>query len=469
MKRVSVIILCALIIISQNTQAQQKEKAASSKEAKDKDDPITVLPALVRGPYLQRATANSMLIRWRTDALSRSRVYFGTDTGRSLTGSVTDSTLVTEHKILLTDLRPYTKYFYSIGDVKNKLQGDGENYFYTLPLMGDSAVYRIAAFGDCGNNSINQREVRDQLLRYLGGNYLNAWLLIGDNTYPDGTDAEFQANFFNIYKETLLKHYPLFPSPGNHDYHDIEFSAAAAQKSHEVAYYQVFSMPESGEAGGIPSHTGEYYSFNIGNIHFLSLDSYGKADGKRMSDTTGPQMEWIKKDLEAARSSEWIIAYWHHPPYTMGSHNSDTEMELVDIREQFLPVLERYGVDIVLGGHSHNYERSRLMHGYYRNDSSFEASRFNLSQSSGKTEGPAPNGPYIKKNPHDPGTVYVVTGSSGKLGGMQKTFPHRAMYYSDATHGGVSYMEVHDKVLVFKWICSDGLIRDQFTMEKKHL
>ena len=65
------------------------------------------------------------------------------------------------------------------------------------------------------------------------------------------------------------------------------------------------------------------------------------------------------------------------------------------------------------------------------------------------------------------GTVYVVSGSAGKLGGMQKEFPHRAMYFSDATHGGVSYIEVTGERLSFKWICADGVIRDQFTIIKK--
>jgi hypothetical protein len=446
--------------------AQNLISKTAAKEKKDKDDPITVLPLLVRGPYLQQATPKSILIRWRTDALSRSRVNFGT-TWNSLNLQVTDSALVTEHKILLTGLQSATRFYYTIGDVKNKLQGDTGNYFYSLPRAGDTDTYRIAAFGDCGNNSINQRNVRDQLLRYLGKKYLNAWILLGDNTYPDGTDAEFQANFFNIYKDNLLKHYPLFPSPGNHDYHDIEFSAAVAQQTHEIAYYQNFSMPDSNENMGAPSYTAEYYSFDIGNIHFLSLDSYGKADGKRLSDTSGPQATWIKRDLENAAGAEWIIAYWHHPPYTMGSHNSDTEKELSDIRENFIPLLERYGVDIVLGGHSHDYERSRLMYGYYGNDSAFDAARFNMSQGSGKPEKDG-SGAYVKKTLREKGTVYVVSGSAGKLGGMQKTFPHKAMCFSDAKHGGVSYIEVTGSRLSFKWICADGVIRDQFTMIKQN-
>jgi hypothetical protein len=151
----------------------------------------------------------------------------------------------------------------------------------------------------------------------------------------------------------------------------------------------------------------------------------------------------------------------------MGSHNGDTEKELVDIRQNFIPLLERYGVDIVLGGHSHDYERTRLMYGYYGNDSSFDASRFNVSQSSGKTDGIGDSGAYVKKSLREKGTVYVVSGSAGKLGGMQKTFPHKAMYFADAIHGGVSYIEVTGSTLSFKWICADGVIRDQFTMVKK--
>ena len=464
MKSVALFFLFSLLVTTGS--AQNETTKTSGKETKDKDDPMMVWPALVRGPYLQKATSQSIMIRWRTDALCRSRVYFGTSADK-LDRQVTDSALVTEHKVLIRNLQSDTRYFYSIGDIKFKLQGDTGNYFYSLPSPGDTGTYRIAALGDCGNNSINQRNVRDQLLHYLGKKYLNAWLLLGDNTYPDGTDAEFQANFFNIYKDNLLKHYPLFPSPGNHDYHDIEFSAAVAQQTHEIAYYQNFSMPDSGEAGGVPSGTQAYYSFDIGNIHFLSLDSYGKEDGKRMSDTTGPQAVWIKQDLEATRA-EWVIAYWHHPPFTMGSHNGDTEKELVDIRENLIPLLERYGVDLVLGGHSHDYERTHLMYGYYGMDSAFDAARYNISQGSGKTEGADASGAYIKNTLRAKGTVYVVSGSAGKLGGMQKTFPHRAMYFADATHGGVSYIEVTGARLSFKWICADGVIRDEFTMIKKN-
>jgi len=450
----------ALFAIVWSITGSAQDKSVKKDMGNDGEDPAAVSPTLIRGPYLQQASGNSILIRWRTDALSRSRVRFGT-VASPLDQVADDSALVTEHKVLLRALQPMTRYYYAVGSIRETLQGDSANYFYTLPAVSaDQKTLRIAAFGDCGNNSINQRQVRDHLLDYLGEQHLHAWLLLGDNTYPDGTDAEFQTNFFNIYKDKLLKQVPLFPCPGNHDYHDVDYSAAVAQQTHTIAYYQNFSTPEDGQSGGVPSHTGSYYSYDIGNIHFLSLDSYGKEDNTRLSDTSGPQARWVKADLQKAASAEWIVAYWHHPPYTMGSHSSDKEKELVDIREQFLPLLEQYGVDLVLCGHSHDYERSNLMNGFYGPEMYFDSSHY--------THGRISAAPTVfrKKSLREKGTVYVVSGSAGKLGGTQPSFPHAAMAFSDADHGGVSLIEVTGHRLEFKWVCADGLIRDRFSIIK---
>jgi 3',5'-cyclic AMP phosphodiesterase CpdA len=370
---------------------------------------------------------------------------------------------VTEHKVKLTGLEPRTRYYYSIGSRQDTLQNGPDNYFVTLPLPGAESLYRIAAVGDCGNNSINQRSVRDQLTRYLGNNYLDAWILLGDNSYTYGRDAEFQSNFFNIYKDTLLKKYPLFPAPGNHDYNDDK----TAQDTHDIAYYQIFSMPVNGEAGGLASHNPAFYSFDLGNIHFLSLDSYGREDSQKMYDTAGAQVQWIKKDLEANKNKGWVIAYWHHPPYTMGSHNSDKEQDLVQIRQNFIQILERYGVDLVLCGHSHDYERSKLMQGHFGLEASFNPAMNLVSSSSGLYDGSPNSCPYLKDSADGyRGTVYVVSGSAGQLGGKQTSFPHEALPYSDATHGGAGMLEIEGNRLDWKWVCADGVIRDHFTMIK---
>jgi hypothetical protein len=451
------LLFSAALLLTQPALSQGKKEPGAATE------PVR----LIRGPYLQVASSKGIQIRWRTDVSSRSKVRYGTTPG-NLDQSAEDIKLVTEHKINLSGLKPFTKYYYSIGGLKDTLQGDENNSFTTLPEPGKTGHYRIAALGDCGDNSINQRHVKEQLLKYLGPNELNAWILLGDNAYQDGTDSEFQSKFFNIYKNDLLKKYPVFPAPGNHDYHDTDLSAKHAQETHETAYYQNFSMPTAGESGGVPSHTQAFYSFDIGNIHFLSLDSYGKEENAyRLYDTIGPQVQWIKKDLAANKNKGWVIAFWHHPPYTMGSHNSDKEDELVKIRENFIRIIEHAGVDVVLNGHSHGYERSRLMMGHYGMENTFDAKKHNLSSSSGRNDGSKDAKPYTKTVKKDKGTVYVLSGSAGKLGGKQASYPHDAMYFSDADHGGSCVIDVQDNKLELKWICADGVIRDQFTMMKE--
>lgn len=432
-----------------------------------KNHVIPAGPSLLRGPYLNSGTPTSMVVRWRTDIATNSQVKIGTSVN-NLTQIISDAAVVTDHIVKVTGLAPYTKYYYSVGSSTLMLQGDAANFFHTLPVEGTSdTLLRIGVIGDCGNNSTNQRSVRDQLSTYLGTNYMNGWILLGDNAYSSGLDAEYQAEFFNIYKDQFLKENPLYPAPGNHDYGNSTSSPTVT--NHALApYYQNFSMPDSGEAGGLASNNPAFYSYNIGNVHFLSLDSYGKeADATLMYDTTGAQVQWIKQDLANNTNKGWVVAYWHHPPYTMGSHNSDSEGDLVAIRQKFIKILERYGVDLILCGHSHDYERSKLMKGHYGNEASFDPAIHNLSASSALYDGTTNSCPYIKDSVTNyQGTVYVVSGSAGQLGGSQAGYPHNALPYSDATHGGSMILEVKGNRLDAKWICADGVIRDHFTMMK---
>src|SRR6478752_9241118 len=120
----------------------------------------------------------------------------------------------------------------------------------------------------------------------------------------------------------------------------------------------------------------------------------------------------------------------------MGSHNSDKEGDLTKIREDFIGILERYGVDLISCVHSHLYERSRLMNGHFGLEASFNAQSHNLSSSSALYDGSSNSCPYIKDPVTNRGTVYVVSGSAGALGGKQVSFPHDAMYYSNEQIGG---------------------------------
>lgn len=416
--------------------------------------------SLVKGPYLQIGTPGSIIIKWQTNIVTNTKCSYGTNSA-SLNLSYQNNSADTIHEAFLSGLMPYQKYYYSIGSSTLTIQGDTTNYFVTSPVQGTPGQYRFWVTGDCGNNSINQIEVRNKYLAYNSNKHTDGWLLLGDNAYFNGLDGEYNTNFFAHYQTNIMKHTVLWPSPGNHDY----ANSLLNQNSHSIAYYSVFNLPTNGEAGGVWSGTEAFYSYNYGNVHFVSLDSYGhELNQFRLFDTLGPQVTWLKQDL-ASNTLPWVVVYFHHPPYSMGSHNSDTEGELDSIRKNLVRILERHNVDFVFSGHSHSYERSKLMNGHFGYENSFNPAIYHLSTSSALYNGSANSCPYIKNN-GSKGTVYIVSGSAGSMGGQQASFPHDAMCYSNTTEGGSLIMDITNNRADFRWLCADGVIRDSFTVFK---
>jgi acid phosphatase type 7 len=421
---------------------------------------------ITRGPYLQMATSTSMMIRWRTDVATASRVDFGM-TQNSLSSSLSDNTPKTEHQITIEKLTPNTKYFYAVANGNTVLQGDKDNFFVTSPPIGSEQKVRIMAFGDMGMGIEGQAKVYQQYIKFAGNNHTDLWLLMGDNAYAQGWDWEYQSRFFDVYqKASLMKQTPIFPSPGNHDYSPTPNNYIIEDPL--VAYFSIFSVPTKGEVGGVASKSKAFYSYNYANIHFVSLDSYGKQGADRaMFSKDSDQMKWLEQDLKANKQ-KWTIVYWHHPPYTMGSHNSDTELDLKTIREGVVPILEKYKVDLVLNGHSHNYERSQMIKGHYGKEATYNPKLHAASNSNGRYDHSKDSCPYIKdsKNPDNEGIIYVVAGTGASNYGSQPTYPHDAMVYSNNQNAGSLYLEIEGNRLDAKFITEDGSIKDQFTILK---
>ena len=418
--------------------------------------------SLTRGPYLQMGNQTAVTLRWRTDIGTNTRLEAGTAYG-TYAIAANDAAVVTEHEIRITGLSPDTKYYYRFGSSTQVLQSGTDNFFITSPPATTKRKIRVAAFGDCGRNDNSyQPTTLTAYNNYVGANPAEVLLLLGDNAYNNGTDAEFQSNYFNVYSSSILKNHQLFPSPGNHDY----ANTAARQADHNIPYNSIFSTPSAAQCGGVASGTEAYYSWDWGNIHFLSLDSYGLENSgtTRLYDTAGAQAVWVKQDL-SANTKPWVIAYWHHPPFSMGSNNGDTQAEMINIRQNFIRILERLGVDLIVCGHSHDYERSYLLKGYYGNEASFNPATHTLSTSSAKYDGSASSCPYATVNGANHGTVYVVAGSAGASGGTQTGYPHNAMPYS-VNDGGTFYFEIEDNRLDAKFIRRTGVVWDNFTILK---
>jgi hypothetical protein len=449
---------------------------------------------ITRGPYLQMGTSTAATIRWRTSTPSVGRVTYGLSVS-SLTGVVTEPASTTEHEVRLTGLTPDQQYFYSVGTTSGVFEQGPNNYFLTAPALATKRKIRIASFGDCGTNiATNQAYVRDAFLNFRGTTPTDLWMLIGDNSY-DGHDTQFQTNFFNPYKGNLLKNSMLFAVPGNHDYQDYVRYPYDDTKpadyppnllhdrraTHDIDYYSMFTLPTNAEAGGVASNTEEWYSFDYGPVHYVMLDTYGTrniggTDKRFYEDTINhPQAIWLKQDL-AATTQKWKIVYMHHPPYTRGTHDSETETDLVQIRGFINPILERFGVDLVMTGHDHIYERSYPIHDQYGPMSQYPGNettyRFPGDDSSGQYDGSTNSCPY--KNTSEKkkqGTVYVVTGSSGaleynnvvskNLGDHPVMFTNNNKKYKGV--GGSFYMEVEDNRLDARFLQNVETVPGSFT------
>ncbi len=409
--------------------------------------PIQVL----RGPYLQNVTTSNIIVRWRTSRLTNSVVQFGLSNS-VLTWAITNTVRTNDHTVMLTNLAADTKYYYAVSATDTNLAGGPGYFFITAPAAPKpTRIWAMGDFGTTGRYGNGAVEVRDAYYNFASNRYTDVWLMLGDNAYDYGYDHEYQRGVFDVY-QNILRQTVAWSTIGNHEVY-------GSNSLGHIAYYDIFNLPSQGEAGGIPSGTINYYSFNYGNIHFVCLDS----EFSNQTDT-GPMAAWLREDL-TDNTNEWLIAFWHSPPYTKGSHDSDNDADtsghLKNMREVFVPILESYGVDLVLSGHSHIYERSYLLHGHYGKMATLQPEML-VDSGDGKTNG---TGAYTKLGDasETKGAVYVVAGSGGFA--TFATGRHSAMYAHILELGSL-VIDVHSNRLDALFLRETGEIEDRFTIIK---
>ena len=412
--------------------------------------------AIIRGPYLQSATPTSMVVRWRTDNTEPSIVRYGL-TRTELTTTVKAEGITTEHFVHLGNLKPNTRYYYTMGAEDGPGRAPTSS-FVTPPESGFSQPTRVWVLGDPGTKGDTQRAVRDQYYKFTDKRATDLWLLLGDNAYPDGTDTDYQKAIFEMYPETL-RTVPVWSCLGNHD------GKSANSITQSGVYYNAFTFPTRGEAGGVASGTEAYYSFDYANTHFIALDSH---DSDRS--LGGAMMTWLKADL-AATKRDWIVAFFHHPTYTKGTHDSDKDSDsagrMNDMRQNFLPVLEAGGVDLILTGHSHVYERSFLLDGHYGKSTTFNAATMVKQKGEVRADGVVVYRKPRARTAHF-GDINVVTGSAGHAGSKTKppALNHPAFYIS-LNEAGSSVLDIDGLNLTLTFLNDKGEQRDRFAIIKE--
>ena len=303
-------------------------------------DPVgipTATAPFVRMPYVQHVTDSSASVLWMSQPGSADTAWFRLP----VADSVWTRSVVREHRYgtRRSDLASLpasstVEYVISASGMRA-----GPHVFRTAPPAGTTAETRVLLFGDSGWGGSAQIELARQMAR-------DEWDLsihVGDIAYNDGSESEFTQRHFRVYAPTLAST-PFFPSVGNHDVR------ADGGRSYDGA----FLWPE-------PYPGARYYSFRWGRTVFVSLDTSSKTeDVSGLRSGHGRQIEWLRETLRRASSDstvDWIVTFQHHPLYSHAVGISGHELDR-DLRAHVLPLMERYGVDLVAAGHDHHYERT---------------------------------------------------------------------------------------------------------------
>ncbi|MCX6613590.1 MAG: metallophosphoesterase, partial [Acidobacteria bacterium] len=272
---------------------------------------------------------------------------------------------------------------------------------------GDGA-FRFLVFGDSGDGGEPQRALAKRLVAEEAGFVAH----VGDIAYWQGNFTQFAETFFWVYPQMLAR-MTVFPVPGNHDY---EFQDA-------LAYRSYFSVP----AGNVDAAgRGRYYSFDWGPAHFSVIDS--NTSLKEAVAGRGEMLRWLDEDLKRTRQP-WRIVMVHHPPFpTTPDKLQDALCAMV--AQYVTPILERNGVQLLLAGHEHIYQRTKSRRGQV----------------------------FVG----DPGgTVYVTTG-----GGGSQFYPPGEAGFVSASTGGSHYLRVDvDRLrLKIEMVDAVGAVKDTWIL-----
>ena len=411
-----------------------------------------------RKPYLQQVQGDSALVCWRRVSTNIPQKVEWRVNGTSEWNTVEEVLQeegpgpVYNFTSRLGPLPPDARVEYRV------LAADlilGQGIFHTAKDADSENPLKVWVLGDSGSGKREQYHVLNAMAKHTAApeakTEIDLMLHVGDMAYSHGTEGEFDGRFFRPYSE-MLANLSCWPAIGNHEIKSSDVETESGP------YFDAFILPMAGEGGGAPSGTEVYYSFDNGPVHFIALDSSG---GKITADSE--MITWLKKDL-ASHDREWCIAFFHHPPYSLGTHTSQTARDsrgrLVAMREIVIPLLEAAGVDLIMAGHSHCYERSAVVKGVFGYGSAPDhvvPDRDTLRQ----------DGRILHENgdqyevARGEGTLYVVVGHGGAGVGLRGEHP--LMDRFDDQHGSL-LLTIDQRSLLLENVVSSGEVMDRLLL-----
>ncbi len=225
------------------------------------------------------------------------------------------------HNVELTGLTPDTTYYFICG---GDAGGWGsERTFHTAPSV--SSDVRFVVGGDSRTNIAEREKISEAMSKFDPSFVIHSGDLVNDGCIQSEWDSWFsdvESRWIGINNLTI----PIIPSVGNHE----------QPNDPATKYFFQFALPGNER----------WYSCDWGpDIHIICLDSESPADGS--------QRNWLENDLATHANYTWKLVIFHKPPFVSGGH-----VPWEPALAYWVPLFDKYHVDIVFNGHDHNYQRS---------------------------------------------------------------------------------------------------------------
>jgi predicted phosphodiesterase len=287
-------------------------------------------------PYLNAPTQTSMALVAETDQASRMRVLWGETT--PLDAERDSAAFDRRHEFTLDGLKPDTAYFYEVVAVSEDGEEISSGLLTFRTAVQEEQPFTFAVFGD----TEARPHINNKISQQIWGERPNFLMILGDLTDGGSADRRFEwTHEFFTGMGPLFGRVPTVAVPGNGE-----------SELHWYKHYHRFPGNEI------------YWTFTYGNAQFFMIDSDLEEREREMPGFRAEQREWLRQEL-ARSTARWKIVAHHHPIYSSdeddygNSWNTATPVEGdADMRNDYLEIYEEGGVDLVLYGHMHEYERS---------------------------------------------------------------------------------------------------------------
>ncbi len=276
---------------------------------------------LLTGPYVIVTGPEQALVAFRTYSVQKATIEWKTSSGASGIETAARDGDLCEATLKKLPRGPEITY-----DVK--LDGKAVTSGSFRISAQDETSFRFAVFGDTRTN----HQVHRALIERVANEKIDFFLHTGDMVERGGI-ADQWITYFQI-ERPLMKKAPIMPAIGNHDLGNR-------------GYYTRFFFLDKWVGGR------SFFYTDWGNVRFVSMDV------TIICERRCRQYRFVQAALaEAAKANKLIVMFMHNPPYSSGEHGSDLQL-----REVVGELAKRYGVELVITGHDHDYERTKSIAG----------------------------------------------------------------------------------------------------------